>query len=44
MREDRSDILPPITKITSKQATRNWTEEHQKAFEHMKNLILEKLY
>ena len=25
--------------MTSKQATWNWTEEHQKAFEHMKKSI-----
>ena len=28
-----------LTKMTSKQATWNWTEEHQKAFEHMKKSI-----
>ena len=35
----RSDTLTPLTKMTSKQATWNWTEEHQKAFEHMKKSI-----
>ena len=35
----RSDILTPLTKMTSKQATWNWTEEHQKAFEHILTLI-----
>ena len=34
-----SDILTPWPKMTSKQATWNWTEEHQKAFEHMKKSI-----
>ena len=27
-----SDILTPLTKMTSKQATWNWIEEYQKAF------------
>ena len=31
--------LSPLTKMTSNQATWNWTEEHQKAFEHMKKSI-----
>ena len=44
MWKHKSDILTPLTKMTSKHATWNWTEEHQKAFEHMKNLFLEKLY
>ena len=39
MWKHRSDILTPLTKMTSKQATWNWTEEHQKAFEHMKKSI-----
>ena len=39
MWKHRSDILTPLTKMTSKQATWNWTEEHQKAFEHMKKYI-----
>ena len=34
-----SDILTPLTKITLKQATWNWTEDHQKAFEHTKKSI-----
>ena len=36
MWKHRSDILTPLTKMTYKQATWNWTEEHQKAFENMK--------
>ena len=36
MWKHRSDIL---TKMTYKKATQNWTEEHQKAFEHMKKSI-----
>ena len=32
MWKHRSDILTPLTKMTSKQATWNWTEEHQQAF------------
>ena len=39
----RSDILTPLTKITSKQATWNWTEEHMKAFKHMKKSIHEEM-
>ena len=39
MWKHRSDILTTLTKMTSKQATWNWTEEHQKAFEHMKKSI-----
>ena len=39
MWKHRSDILTPLTKMTSKQATRNWTKEHQKAFEHMEKFI-----
>ena len=36
MWKHRSDILAPLTKMTSKQATWNWTKQHQKAFELMK--------
>ena len=36
MSVNRWDILTPLTKMTSKQATWNCTNEHQKAFEHMK--------
>ena len=39
MWKHRSDILTPLTKMTSKQATWNWTEEHQKVVEHMKKSI-----
>ena len=44
MWKHRQDILTPLTKMTSKHATWNWTEEHQKALEHMKNQFLEKVY
>ena len=44
MWKHRSDILTPLTKMTSKQATWNWTEEHQNAFEQMKKIFKEKLY
>ena len=30
-----SETLTPLPTMTSKQATWNWTKEHQKAFEHM---------
>ena len=39
MWKHRSDILAPLTKMTSKQANWKWTEEHQKAFSHMKKYI-----
>ena len=39
MWKHRADILAPLTKITSKQATKSWTKECQKAFEHMKKSI-----
>ena len=39
MWKHRSDTLTPLTQMTSKQANWNWTEEHQKAFEHMKKSI-----
>ena len=39
MWKHRLNILSALTKMTSKEATRNWTEDHQKAFEHMKNSI-----
>ena len=35
----RSDILTSLIKMTSKQATCNLIEEHQRAFEHMKESI-----
>ena len=35
----RSDTLTLLTQMTSTQANWNWTEEHQKAFEHMKKSI-----
>ena len=43
MWKQRPDILAPLTNMTSKQATCNWTEEHQKAFEHMKKSISREL-
>ena len=39
MWKHRSDTLSPLTKMTSKQTTWNWNEEHQKAFEHMNKSI-----
>ena len=35
----KSDILTPLTKMTSKKATWNWAEKHRQAFEHMKIYI-----
>ena len=34
--------ITPLSNMTSKQATWNWTEEHQKAIEHMKKSISRK--
>ena len=42
MWKQRSDIFIPLTLMTSKQATWNWTKERQN--EHIKNLFLEKVY
>ena len=39
MWKQRSDILTPLTKITSKQATSNWIKEKLKAFEYMNKSI-----
>ena len=39
MWKHRSDISASLTKMTSKQATWNWTKEHQKAFQHIKQSI-----
>ena len=36
----RPDILIPLTKMTGKQATWKRTEEHQKAFERMKQSVI----
>ena len=44
MWKHRLDILTPSTKMAFKQATWNWTEEHQKAFEHMKKFIAREPY
>jgi len=35
----RSDILTPLTTLTKKSAVFRWTNEHQKAFEEMKQTI-----
>ena len=35
----RSDILAPLTKLTSKEAKWQWTNAERKAFETMKKLI-----
>ena len=35
----RSHTLTSLTQMTSKEATFKWTEEHQKAFDHMKKSI-----
>jgi hypothetical protein len=35
----RSELLAPLTSITSENAKFNWTDEHQKAFENVKNII-----
>ena len=40
MWKHRLDILTPLPKMTTKQATWKCTEDHQKAFEHMKRSIL----
>ena len=39
MWKHRSDILTLLTIMTSKQATWNWTKQHQKVPEHMKKSI-----
>ena len=39
MWKHRSDILTPLTKITSQQLAWNWTKKHKKAFEHIKKSI-----
>ena len=38
-----SEILPPSSSMTAKQAKWNWSEEYQKAFDTIKKLFLEKL-
>jgi hypothetical protein len=35
----RSELLAPLTSMTSKNFKFNWTDEHQKAFENMKKII-----
>ena len=37
----RSDILAPLTKLTSKEAKRQWTNEHQSAFDTIKKIVTE---
>ena len=39
MWKHRTDMFTALTKMTSKQAIRNWTEEYQKVLEHMKKSI-----
>jgi hypothetical protein len=35
----RSELLTPLTSMTSKNVKFNWTDEHQKAFEYIKKII-----
>jgi hypothetical protein len=35
----RSELLAPLTSMTSKNVKFNWTDEHQKAFENIKKII-----
>jgi hypothetical protein len=35
----RSELLTPLTNITSKKVKFNWMDEHQKAFENVKKII-----
>ena len=35
----RSEILAPLTNLTSKQAVWKWTDEHQNAFDAMKKIV-----
>ena len=37
--ENRSDILAPLSSMTSKQARGNWIHECQKAFDTIKKLV-----
>ena len=39
MWEHRSDISAPLNKMTFKQDTYNWTEEHSNAFEQLKTFF-----
>jgi hypothetical protein len=39
MWERRSEILAPLTSMTSKKFKFNWMDEHQKAFENIKKII-----
>jgi hypothetical protein len=35
----RSELLAPLTNMTSEHVKFNWTDEHQKAFENIKKII-----
>jgi hypothetical protein len=35
----RSELLAPLTSMTSKNVKFNWTDEHQKVFENIKKII-----
>jgi hypothetical protein len=35
----RSELLVPLTSMTSKKFKFNWTDEHQKAFDNIKKII-----
>jgi hypothetical protein len=35
----RSELLAPLTSMTSKNIKFNWTDQHQKAFENIKKII-----
>jgi hypothetical protein len=35
----RSELIAPLTSMTSKNVKFNWTDEHQKAFDNIKKII-----
>ena len=35
----RSEILAPLTELTSKKVTYKWLDKHQKAFDNMKHIL-----
>ena len=39
MWQHRSELLPPVSSMPSKQTKWNWNKEHQKAFDSMKKLV-----
>ena len=39
----RSDVLAPLTALTSKEAKWDWTPTHQSAFDKMKQIISSKV-